>query len=298
MLVSLLPGADRKLVHQALSKVSQEVSAVLEGNARGYHRFLAYLDWTISAVGQLDSLISKADIERLVLTKRYEQLLGSPGNFGTGSIWDLAEQMVNSELRWRVAEFTAAVEALGQELYRWQLRGLPVVADSSFYIRHPDKLEVADLAELLGVEDRSVHLIVPMVVVDELDQLKESKTPHARWRAGYTLAVFDRIFQKDTQQAMLREPDAEVQRTTGVRRGEVTAQLLFDPPGHVRLPINDDEIVDRALAVKPLSGREVTLLTYDTGQATRARVAGLRDVKLSTPVADEPDEPTGNKKKP
>ncbi|NEA61579.1 hypothetical protein [Streptomyces sp. SID12488] len=46
------------------------------------------------------------------------------------------------------------------------------------------------------------------------------------------------------------------------------------------------------------SGREVTALTYDTGQATRARVAGLRDVKLSISVGDEPEELAINKGKP
>lgn len=52
----------------------------------------------------------------------------------------------------------------------------------------------------------------------------------------------------------------------------------FDLPGHVRLPIMDDEIVDRALAVQILSGKDVTFLTYATGQAMRARKAGLARV--------------------
>ena len=52
-------------------------------------------------------------------------------------------------------------------------------------------------------------------------------------------------------------------------------ELLFDPSGHVRLPRADDEIVDRALTVQTLAGRPVRLLTYDTGQSTRARAAGL-----------------------
>ena len=52
-------------------------------------------------------------------------------------------------------------------------------------------------------------------------------------------------------------------------------ELVFDSPGHVRLPINDDEIIDRVLAIQPPAGRPVTLLTYDTGQSMRARTAGL-----------------------
>jgi len=37
--------------------------------------------------------------------------------------------------------------------------------------------------------------------------------------------------------------------------------MLFVPLEHARLPINDDENVGRALALKPLSG-ETTQLTY------------------------------------
>ena len=39
-------------------------------------------------------------------------------------------------------------------------------------------------------------MLVPIVIVDELDRLKESKDKdkRARWRAGYTLAVLDRLF--------------------------------------------------------------------------------------------------------
>ncbi len=72
----------------------------------------------------------------------------------------------------------------------------------------------------------------------------------------------------------------------GLTRGEVTIELVFDPPGHVRLPGNEDEIIDRALAVEPLADRKVTLLTYDTSQSTRARNAGLRIVKLSQDVGE------------
>lgn len=76
----------------------------------------------------------------------------------------------------------------------------------------------------------------------------------------------------------------------GIQRSDVTMELLFDPPGHVRLPIDDDEIVDRALAVEPLAGRKVKFLTYDTGQSTRARNAGLQVVKLTKDFGKEPTE--------
>jgi hypothetical protein len=44
-----------------------------------------------------------------------------------------------------------------------------------------------------------------MVVVDELDRLKESKDRQTRWRARYALAVLDRLFADGPGRARLRK---------------------------------------------------------------------------------------------
>ncbi|MGW4601206.1 hypothetical protein ACWEOA_38945 [Streptomyces sp. NPDC004457] len=76
MLVSPLPGVDRKHLHKTLGEVCQEVSNLYtSGPHEYYERLLAYLDWATFAVDRLGTLISNADLDRLVLTKRYDQLL-------------------------------------------------------------------------------------------------------------------------------------------------------------------------------------------------------------------------------
>jgi hypothetical protein len=105
-------------------------------------------------------------------------------------------------------------------------------------------------------------------------------------RAGYTLAVLDRVFAEFTGVAQLRA--AGVMSPDSLARDKTLIEMIFHPPGHVRLPINDDEIVDRALAIEPLADRTVTLLTYDTGQSMRARNAGLQVRKLSKEIGEEP----------
>jgi hypothetical protein len=55
-----------------------------------------------------------------------------------------------------------------------------------------------------------------------------------------------------------------------------------------RLPDNDAEIVDRALAVQILSGRGVTMVTYDKSMALRARHQGLKGLWLPHPPAPQP----------
>ncbi|MEV5477786.1 hypothetical protein [Streptomyces sp. NPDC052207] len=56
-------------------------------------------------------------------------------------------------------------------------------------------------------------------------------------------------------------------------RVEMNVEVVLDQPGHVRLPITDDEIIDRVVAIEALAAREVRQLTCDTGQQTRGRAA-------------------------
>ena len=65
--------------------------------------------------------------------------------------------------------------------------------------------------------------------------------------------------------------------------GQVTMELVFDPPDHERLPDNDSEIGDRALAVQAIAGQPVTMVTYDTSMSFRARQVGLKDLLLTLP---------------
>jgi hypothetical protein len=220
-----------------------------------------------------------------VLTRGYERLLAGIGNMTANDVHvqRVVNGLVARELDERAAAFNEALVALERQIQRWSRLGTFIVPDSSFYIHHQEKLEEADFALLVGTRGEPIHVLVPIVVIDELDKLKESRVDkHVRWRAGYTLAVLDRVFASGVAPARLRAEDSSALRSGGIPRGEVTIELLFDPPGHVRLPINDDEIIDRCLAAQPLAACDVVLITYDTGQSTRARAAGLQVKKLSS----------------
>jgi hypothetical protein len=89
--------------------------------------------------------------------------------------------------------------------------------------------------------------------------------------------VIERIFSaKETMPGFLRNGQCGV-------RGAVDMEILYDPPSHIRPPVNDEEIIDRTLAAQPLAGRPVTLITFDTGQTFRARKADVKVVKLTKP---------------
>ncbi|MDQ3578647.1 MAG: PIN domain-containing protein [Actinomycetota bacterium] len=249
MLVTCMPGVDRRLLKDNLRDVHAKVENLRGGAGGGtaYSRLLQYHQWVNETVRVLSTQVSSADLDRLVLTRRYDALLSGIGSFAGTQSEPVVNGLLTLELDQRASALADAREALEQQIQRWSMLGAFVVADTNVYIEHPQKLDDLDFAPLVPVREEPIHVLVPIAVVDELDHLKRSKVPKARWRAGYTLAVLDRLFRESTGPAQLREADFSALNSGGIPRGAVTLELLFDPPGHERLPINDDEIIDRAL---------------------------------------------------
>ncbi|WP_327385800.1 PIN domain-containing protein [Streptomyces sp. NBC_01207] len=275
MVVTPIPGAHRDNVWKTLRSLHLAAEN-LEGKnfSSAYPRLLAYLEWANEAVRMLTSQITSRDIDNLIRTRMHQSLLDGVGHLAGSEQGRLVNGLVSLELRQRVNAFSEAVEAFQAQMRRWPEFVVVAVLDTSFFIEHEVKLEEADFSKLLGVEGRlPVAVVVPMAVVDELDKLKESRNQHTRWRAGYSLAVLDRLL------------------TEKVSLGPSKVEVLTDTPGHVRLPEADDEIVDRALAVYAMAAGEVQLVTYDTGMAMRAKMLNLPVLKLRNDAGTgiEPD---------
>jgi hypothetical protein len=155
------------------------------GPPGAYKRLLAYLEWTNDAARSLASLISSDDLSELVLTKRYELLLTGVGSLTSDEmeVQRVVNGLVSTELNERATAFGAAVAALEEQISCWSRLGEFVMPDTSFYVTHPDKLKETDFAAVVEARADPIHVLVPIVVVDELDRLKESKDSHVRWQA-------------------------------------------------------------------------------------------------------------------
>lgn len=188
--------------------------------------------------------------------------------------------MISAEIDTQSDRFDSLAAELDFARRLFDGAGTCLVPDTSFFIEHDKKIEEVDFHELTQ-SSGPVRLLIPMVVIDELDRLKRGAKSTVRWRAGYSVAVIDRVIADPPLPGILRA------REQMPPRGEVTLQAVLDPHGHRRMPINDDEIVDRCLACRPYA-QSLTLLTYDTGQSTRARAAGLKVTKLSHDLGEEP----------
>lgn len=279
MLVTPLPWTDRSRLLEVLRQVHAD--AINSRSAMNMDR--AYFQWCEKALSQLKPMVSQSDLDRLVLTQAHWALLNT-AMIGTPQINALRTR----ELDRCVADLGVAVKSLQEQIERWTTRGVFLVPDTCFFMNYPSKFNELDYWDLLGTSPTTqVHVVIPIAVIDELDGLKKSKI-ESRYRAGASLRIIRELFgDKPDEIQTLRGAETRSSATGGTFETEtVTAEVLFDPPGHQRVEIMDDEIVRRAASIQPYAGFPITMLTYDTNMALRARAGGL-SVRL---LVDEKDE--------
>jgi hypothetical protein len=114
-----------------------------------------------------------------------------------------------------------------------------------------------------------VRLIVPVLVIDELDDLMHSRKAGRREKA--------RAAARELRQLCGARP-ADPAPLPG--QADVTIEVLLDGDWHQPRPSNDAEIIDQALQVHELTGKAALLASCDRRQLRRAAAAGLPTVLM------------------
>ena len=111
-----------------------------------------------------------------------------------------------------------------------------------------------------------------MIVVDELDRLKDTGQGQVRTRARMTLGTGCNSTRYNT---------APTRQDGPLRTSCLTLQAATSATHRV-----DDEIVRRLTSLRDSTCRNVILVTYDVGMSLRARIAGLTPLLLSRPASE------------
>ncbi|MET9251111.1 PIN domain-containing protein [Nonomuraea sp. NPDC003709] len=312
MLITLELGANRHSLLQTLQDVIARAENLAREHDNGRVLRVAYLDWVNATRARLRRQISSADLDRLVTTPRYvtvlsmsipEPVMGDK-SAGSGRMWMRASgsdttpirDTILLELAEHIDQLLEAFETLSiwsNLLDQPERSGPLVIADSNVYCHHQNRLDTWDVGQDAGaLPGQDVHLVLPLVVLDELDRQKDRGQGAASTNARETIKLLDSLLP----QGVVR-PRSSAPENPAFPRGAITIDLWPDPPGHVRLPRTDDEIIARVAAFQALAGRKVKLLTGDLGMSTRARLAGIEAIRLIFPDADQKTkkEPRGTK---
>jgi hypothetical protein len=247
-----------------------------------------YAKWLTATLRTLRKQVRPADLHMLLVEHRFAALRESSPI--TGVAGQLLREVETEE---RIEIFEAAIVDLRAAIDHWTSHpGALVVIDTNVFLNHPQKIRDIDYAAELGLGFEPIRIVLPIIVIDELDRRKDTgNQSQPRWRAGHTLGVLDEILRNPRSTAQLKPADADWDSITakgGMPHGEVAIEILLDEPGHVRLPNANDEIISRALAVSAFTRRDVHLLTGDTHMATRARMTDLVVHKRQRDIGDEP----------
>jgi hypothetical protein len=186
--------------------------------------------------------------------------------FGGGSVLRMREYLDHSMQIWQ-ARVDAAISQLAALKPFIERPGQVVVVDTSAFIEG-EYFTDFDWRSLDGVERQGpLRLIVPVTVIDELDHLKQDRRAGDRARS-----VLHRLWD-------LRGADPLAPLQLKAREG-VAIEVLLDDHWHVRLRDPDAEIIDRAVYVGELVGRDVLLVAGDYGMLYRAVAGKLRPVLM------------------
>ena len=278
MHIDLLPGVPIDNALKGLREAHSRLGNTRSGGAS--ERYDSYIQWANQTANLLRYAVKPSTLSDLVLTPVYWRLVQLPTQL-TGRHIDI----VDRETAEGLDRLDSAAKWLEARTKSWR-SGRFLLADTSFLI-NAAKMEEVDLRQIVGVRDEPIHWFFPIIILDELDRLKDSKQQPARWRSMYSLAVLERVVGDPRSPGLLQEEDFSGIDAGEIPRGKVWAEVVLDPHGHVRMDLADDEIIDRAVSLQALTGRPLTFATYDTSQAMRARGAGLDVKRLRRPSEDE-----------
>ena len=261
------PGTRGDVLQGALERAFNEAAGL---TASGPALLPAYLAWATDATRRLQPHLHPEDLDRLIRTRMF---WAAPG---LNAHAEATIPLVNQELSARREELGHAAQSI--EAFRWRLRldrpTTYVVADTNVALEHPGGLAGVDWPTVLDRYMRpfdDVRVILPLGVVDELDNLK--RVTRTKDSARHALkAIYRHFGTAITSRQAIRPGDVD--------DGQVFVELLMEPPAHVRMPRMDDELILVAVRLSAFTPSPPVFLTYDTGAAFRAAAAGLPHVRL------------------
>ncbi|MDW8807589.1 PIN domain-containing protein [Streptomyces scabiei] len=170
--------------------------------------------------------------------------------------------LIRGEIENQVRRIDAALVQISRARDFASQPGTVVVTDTSAFIQGEIFTDFAWPTKM-GIKG-SVRLVVPIIVVEQLDELKDTGHTTAGDKARKVLKRF-----REKHRAAGQVFPAPV-------RDKVTIEVLLDDDKHQRLPIADDEIIRQALKVQQMVPGDVMLACVDASMEFRALAKGLK----------------------
>lgn len=227
-----------------------------------------YLAWVDTCESRLRGVFIEPDVAARLHTDRYWHIYADHYDYSVQDPNLPMPDVCGQEAMMQLAALQELAAQCDQMCALVQRPGRVVVYDTNslMHFQPPDKIDWVRL-----IRDDKVRLVVPLVVIDELDRKKYAGSPKMAERAAAALRALDAALDGAPPGAAVGLPG----------RAGVSIEVLLDEPGHTRMAAADDEIIERSVLLTQLSGGPVTVVTADIGMRLRVQAAGLSALKLA-----------------
>jgi hypothetical protein len=237
------------------------------GNSRSLHdgeeRKDAFLNWCEDqARPHLESVFDPAEELLGELESAYHRLALAP---------PMSVRRLNGMLNREYTIWDQRLRRVEEDLQTQKMLagrpGQPVVLDTSVLME--GELTFGWHALNPSLASGPIRLIVPILVIEELDDLLHDRNGDRRQKArAATRELWQLHGAKPTDPAPLPG------------QADVTIEVLLDGDWHQRRPNNDAEVIDQALQVHELTGKATLLVSCDYRQLYRAAAVRLTAVLM------------------
>jgi len=278
-----------RLLGSRIRTLSMELANV--HNAGALNR---YLDQVNQTERLLRDLFADTDLVDALHSERYWHIRGWVAQDYTAYLQEVHRiaDLMENELRVQTERLQTALDHLRLFLPLADRLGCPLILDTNVLIHFDPLREQIDQARWYDITQApggaGFRLIIPVLVLDELDRHAHSGNRRLSRRARAVLGDLDRFTDAILANTALEiRPDASW----------MTVEILPDAPNHRRQADNDTELLDRAEFLYQVTGQQVTFVTADRGMRVRGKVrdllpprSGVRMVAMPEElrVADEP----------
>lgn len=252
-------------------KVLRELVDSGLGNVVWHNMPDSYLEWVETAETQLRNLFADDVLANGLQNARY---------FHIRQLTPDAHRpapLISAEIALQKSRLTQASAELNAYAALAERPGHPLVLDTNVFL-HSNLFTEIDWAKEFNY-DEQVRLIVPLIVLDELDDKTFSQNKQIAKRADKVLVAFDKYMET-----------VAADEIAIVREG-VSLEILRDDVSHQRRTSNDSEIIDRAEFLQQVIEKPVTMVTGDRGLRVRCHARGIpifmMPVHLRWPLYEE-----------
>jgi hypothetical protein len=260
----LKPGVDARHAAATLRAVIQEASQVQAAiNAEILLR--NYFHWIEFAEPQLSTLTRDIELLTMLRTPTHWHIRTLALSVTTHApVAARPVPLVSQEIEFQTAVLQDLVADLDARIGRAvEGEGHITVIDTNLLLEYerPDNVPWDEI-----IKRRPARIVVPLRVIEELDEKKYDRRPGLADRARRAASWLEGAVANAGAPKPLRDC--------------ATIEVLIDPGPRRRPPDADREILDDCHELHQLSGQPLTLVTGDTGMLLRAQAEAIAVVKM------------------